>query len=125
MAPHRRSEPPQFLFDPSLVRHRARQAPAAILPRSAERRQTRQGPVLHGAVTMMLDPDERSYQGRMRRRVLAGETLDLVGRQPDDPAGRHSIGERERRVASLRNPTRQLDHLTTPEGFQGDAIPRS
>ena len=57
---------------------RARQAAAAMLPRAAQHRQAGQRAELHRAVAMVLDADERPQQGRLRRRVFAGESLDLV-----------------------------------------------
>jgi hypothetical protein len=59
-----------------LVR-RAGQPAAAMLPRAAEHRQTGERPKLHRPVAMVLDPDQRPQQRRLRRRVLAREPLDL------------------------------------------------
>ena len=57
------------------------QAAAAMPPRSGEHRQAGHRAKLHRAVAMMLGADERPQQGRLRRRVLARESLDVVRRQ--------------------------------------------
>ena len=62
---------------------RAREAAAAMPPRAGEHGEARQRAELHRAVAMVLDADERPQERRLRRRVLAGEALDLAGRQAD------------------------------------------
>ena len=68
----------------------AGEAAAAMPPRSGQHGKAGHRPEQHRAVAMVLGADERPQQRRLRRGVLARESLDVVRRQADRV--RHALG---------------------------------
>ena len=84
---------------------RTRETAAAVLPRAGQDRQAADGAELHRAIALVLDPDQRPQQRRLRRRVLAGEPFDVTGRKADgagDALRRVLLDSLDERVVSDR-----------------------
>ena len=82
--------------------------PPPVLPRSAQHGEARERAEQHRAVAVVLNPDQRPQQRRLRRRVLSREALDLAGRQSGD----------------LRDAFRRVVAHARHERVESDRVPR-